>query len=178
MSLGLAACGDGRTASSASGSQAVPSGGMTYRTNLLLATRSPCSATAACRAPTVWISQRYCCITTNASMRATSPSPPPTRSTARPAAPTSWDTTGAYPGCVRRPIASAAASAAPIAPSVSTSPLSSIGSMLTSSGLGRIPCRRYPPHSGLRLWRNSLPLFCSNFKSADRPWMNSALKYL
>ncbi len=33
MSLGLAACGDGRTAGSASGNQAVPSGGMTYRTN-------------------------------------------------------------------------------------------------------------------------------------------------
>lgn len=33
MSLGLAACGDGRTAGSASVSQAVPSGGMTYRTN-------------------------------------------------------------------------------------------------------------------------------------------------
>jgi len=33
LSLGLAACGDGRTASSASESQAVPSGGMTYRTN-------------------------------------------------------------------------------------------------------------------------------------------------
>ena len=33
LSFGLAACGDGRTASSASVSQAVPSGGMTYRTN-------------------------------------------------------------------------------------------------------------------------------------------------
>ncbi len=33
MSLGLAACGDGRTAGSASGNLAVPSGGMTYRTN-------------------------------------------------------------------------------------------------------------------------------------------------
>ena len=124
------------------------------------------------------LSPRYSCITTNASMRATSPSPPPTRSTARPAAPISWDTTGAYPGCVRRPTASAAASAAPIVPSVSTSPLSCTESTLTSSGLGRILCRRCPPHYGLRLWRNSLPLFCSNFKSADRPWMNSALKYL